>query len=107
MVRLGDGGREIERAPQQLRTLVDVARLRQATEILDARQPGRSKSRSWTRLSRPMGADRGKALHEAGRELRIGEAYPHPEQFRKAAIHVGGAVLELRHGGVTLNLRRL
>jgi hypothetical protein len=54
-----------------------------------------------------MGADRGKALHEAGRELHIGEAYPHPEQFRKAAIHVGGAVLELRHGGVTLNLRRL
>lgn len=48
-------------------------------------------------------------LHTAGQGPHPEKpgVYLHPEQFRKAAIHVGGAVLELRHGGVTLNLRRL
>jgi hypothetical protein len=33
--------------------------------------------------------------------------YLHPEQFEQAVLHEGGFVLELRQGGVTLNLRRL
>jgi hypothetical protein len=33
--------------------------------------------------------------------------YLHPERFEDALIHEGGFVLELRQGGVTLNLRRL
>jgi hypothetical protein len=33
--------------------------------------------------------------------------YLHPERFEGALVHEGGFVLELRQGGVTLNLRRL
>jgi hypothetical protein len=33
--------------------------------------------------------------------------YLHPERFERAAIHIGGHVLELRQTGVTLNVRRL
>ena len=32
--------------------------------------------------------------------------YLHPERFEEAVLHEGGFVLELRQGGVTLNLRR-
>jgi hypothetical protein len=33
--------------------------------------------------------------------------YLHPERFEDAAVHVGGAVIEVRQDGVTLNIRRL
>ena len=33
--------------------------------------------------------------------------YLHPERFHDAAAHEGRFVLELRQGGVTLNIRRL
>jgi hypothetical protein len=33
--------------------------------------------------------------------------YLHDEQLVDAALHVGGAILELRQQGVTLNIRRL
>ena len=33
--------------------------------------------------------------------------YLHDEQLQDAALHVGGAVLELRQQGVTLNIRQL
>jgi hypothetical protein len=32
--------------------------------------------------------------------------YLHPQRFEEAVLHEGGFVLELRQGGVTLNLRR-
>lgn len=32
--------------------------------------------------------------------------YLHPERFQSAALHVGGWVLELRQGAITLNVRR-
>jgi hypothetical protein len=33
--------------------------------------------------------------------------YLHPDRFEDAAVHEGGWVLELRQGGVIVNLRRL
>lgn len=51
------------------RSDVDFARLRRATEILDAGKPAGAIPLLDEALSRPLGADRGKALHEAGREF--------------------------------------
>lgn len=49
---------------------IDVARLRQATETLDAGRPTDAIPLLDEALSRPLGSDTGKALHEAGREFR-------------------------------------
>ncbi len=51
---------------------VDVARLRQATQTLDAGRPKAAISLLDEALSRPLGSDKGKALHEAGREFQPG-----------------------------------
>ncbi len=48
---------------------IDVARLRQATETLDAGRPKAAIPLLDEALSRPLGSDKGKALHEAGREF--------------------------------------
>lgn len=51
---------------------IDVAHLRQATEALDAGRPRAAIPLLDAALSRPLGSDRGKALHEAGREFSPG-----------------------------------
>ncbi len=51
---------------------IDVARLRQATETLDAGRPKAAIPLLDAALSRPLGSDSGKALHEAGREFSPG-----------------------------------
>jgi hypothetical protein len=51
---------------------IDVARLRRATETLDAGRPKAAIPLLDAALSRPLGSDRGKALHEAGREFSPG-----------------------------------
>lgn len=49
---------------------IDVARLRQATETLDAGNAAAAIPLLDEALSRPLGSDRGKALHESGRKFR-------------------------------------
>lgn len=51
---------------------VDLALLRQATETLDAGNPKAAIPLLDEALSRPLGSDKGKALHESGREFRPG-----------------------------------
>jgi hypothetical protein len=51
---------------------IDVGRLRQATETLDAGNPKAAIPLLDAALSRPLGSDSGKALHEAGREFNPG-----------------------------------
>ncbi len=51
---------------------IDVARLRRATETLDAGRPQDAIPLLDEALSRPLGSARGKALHESGREFRPG-----------------------------------
>lgn len=51
---------------------IDVARLRQATETLDAGRPKAAIPLLDEALSRPLGSESGKALHEAGREFSPG-----------------------------------
>ena len=51
------------------RSDIDFARLQQATETLDAGNAAGAVPILDEALSRPLGSDRGKALHEAGREF--------------------------------------
>lgn len=49
---------------------IDIARLRQATETLDAGNSDAAIPLLDEALSRPLGSDQGKALHESGRKFR-------------------------------------
>jgi hypothetical protein len=51
---------------------IDVKLLKEATEKLDGGNPGGAVPLLDEALSRPLGSDRGKALHEAGREFQPG-----------------------------------
>jgi hypothetical protein len=51
---------------------IDIGRLRQAMETLDAGHPKAAIPLLDEALSRPLGSDKGKALHEAGREFKPG-----------------------------------
>ena len=51
---------------------IDVARLRAATEALDSGRPEAAIPLLDQALSRPLGSDAGKALHESGREFKPG-----------------------------------
>ena len=51
---------------------IDVARLRDAMETLDSGDPKAAVPLLDEALSRPLGSDSGKALHEAGREFKPG-----------------------------------
>ena len=52
------------------RSDVDMAGLRRATETLDGGNPAGAIPLLDEALSRPLGSDKGKVLHEAGREFR-------------------------------------
>jgi len=54
------------------RSDIDVGRLRQATETLDGGDHKAAIPLLDEALSRPLGSDKGKALHEAGREFNTG-----------------------------------
>jgi hypothetical protein len=74
---------------------IDVARLRQATETLDAGRPKAAIPLLDEALSRPLGSDRGKALHEAGREFHPATGTPEIIAIALGALLtlIGGAAL--------------
>lgn len=69
---------------------IDLARLRLATKTLDAGNPKAAVVLLDEALSRPLGSDRGKALHESGREFTPGTG---PQEI--VAIILGAALLLL------------
>jgi hypothetical protein len=69
---------------------VDVKRLRRAAEALDAGNSAATVPLLDEALSRPLGSERGKALHEAGREFTPGTGAQ-----EIVGIALGGALLLL------------
>lgn len=69
---------------------IDVAKLRQATETLDGGDAQAAVPLLDEALSRPLGSQSGKALHEAGREFQPGTGTP-----EIAGIAVGTALIML------------
>lgn len=55
---------------------IDVKRLKEATEKLDGGDPEGAVPLLDEALSRPLGSDSGKALHDAGREFQPGTGAP-------------------------------
>ncbi len=85
---------------------IDASELRQATETLDGGDPQAAISLLDQALSRPLGADTGKALHESGREFQPGTGAQ-----ELVGISVGAALLLLGglllwRGGRTTGFRR-
>lgn len=77
------------------RSDVDMAGLKRATETLDGGNPAGAIPLLDEALSRPLGSDKGKALHEAGREFRPATG---PQEI--VAIILGAVLLLL--GGFAL-----
>jgi hypothetical protein len=78
---------------------IDAALLERAMETLDDGDAGRAVTVLDQALSRPLGSDKGKALHEAGREFR-----PATGAQELVAIAAGAAALLL--GLLALRPRR-
>lgn len=81
------------------RSDVDFARLTKATETLDGGDPAAAATMLDEALSRPLGADRGKALHEAGREFT-------PEAATQEVVGTAVGVVLLLLGAVGLRRSR-